>query len=94
MPYKYLKILKYIKKHPNCSTCEIEQNYKKQTNTDIFISNLVEENYCQGIETKTMDRPYDYVNLVLTIKGYDALSWKNTIPIIKEIFNLIKYLKS
>lgn len=94
MTYKHLKILKYIKKHPNCSTYEIEQNYKKPKNIDMFISNLVEENYCQGIEAKVMDRPYDYSNLVLTIKGYDALSWKNTVPIVKEIFSLIKYLKS
>lgn len=88
MTKKHRKILKYIKKHPECSTADIRQKYKK--NVDIIVLDLIEDGYCRGIKAGSFDFQYDYINITITGRGHEALKWSNYIPFIKDIASLIK----
>lgn len=98
MRYKHIFILYFIKYSIGCSTDDVVNFFKmhpflkyyKNIDKEIFM--LIQSGLCIGVSTQTQDHPYNYSDIIITIKGLEAIYWIKCIPIIKEIIQIIKII--
>lgn len=103
MPYKYLRILRYIKYHPKkCTTKELVRVFEgtpiifnKYEGVSLLVLNLIAGGYCRGRRYSGLDEENknNYIDITITHKGEDALNWINWVPIVKDIIGLTRDLK-